>query len=305
MARIIFHKQKPSDKLGVCLVRFAFRFKAARERYNFKFKYFFTNTLSKNYRYGRKITYSFIDVGGAKSETVYYADQKPEFALIHLHGGAYVSGYNDSYRKVAKKYLMTNKKLKIYSLCYSLAPENPFPIALHEAVELYKHLLGSGFSEKKIIVAGDSAGGGLALALGQILKDKKIVLPKAIITMSAWTDFAEEGESYIKNKEKDPFFGKGTVPLDKEAYAQGHDYRNPYISPKYGCYDDFSDLLMFVGSHELIESDTIDLASKVENAIVHNFEGMFHVFPLGLRKMASSRAAWRIIDDFINKQFRS
>ncbi len=302
MARYIFHKQKLSDKFGVGLVKFAFKFKAARERYNFKFKFAFTNTLSKKYSYGKSITYDIIDINGTKTETIYYLNQESKYALIQLHGGAYVSGYNDSYRKTAKKYLKSNKNLRIYSLCYSLAPKHPFPKALEEAIDLYNYLLDNGYKSQNIIIAGDSAGGGLTLALGLALKDKKIPLPKAMITMSAWTDFAAEGMSYEKNKLNDPFFGIGTSPLPKKDYAGDMDFRHPYISPKYGDYSEFSDLLMFVGGHELIESDTLDLAEKVENAIVHDYDGMFHVFPLGFNKMASSRSAWRIINEFINNQ---
>ncbi|MFA7075313.1 MAG: alpha/beta hydrolase [Candidatus Izemoplasmatales bacterium] len=305
MAQYFFHKQKLSDRFGVSLVRFAFKFKAARERYNFKFKFAFTNTLSKKYSYGRKIDYKFIDIDGTKTETIFFKNEKSKYAIIQLHGGAYVYGYNDSYRKTAKRYLKTNRQIQVYSLCYSLAPEHPFPKALEEAIDLYKYLLNEGYSSDQIIIAGDSAGGGLALALGLAIKDRSISMPKAIITMSAWTDFLADGESYEKNKEKDPFFGKGTTPLPKEAYASKQDFRNPYVSPKYGDYSSFSDLLMFVGSHELIESDTLDLANKIENAEIHNYEGMFHVFPLGFNKMASSRSAWRVIDEFINKQIRS
>ena len=305
MARYVFHEQKLSDKFGVSLVRFAFKFKAAKERYNFKFKFVFTNTLSIKYSYGRKIDYKFIDVEGTKTESIFYVDELPKYALIQLHGGAYVSGYNDTYRKVAKKYLKINRNLRVYSLCYSLAPKHPFPKALEESVALYKYLLNEGYEPKNIIIAGDSAGGGLSLALALRLKDLSIPLPKAIITMSAWTDFLAKGESYEKNKHKDPFFGKGTIPLDKEAYAKEEEFANPYVSPMYGDYQNFSDLLMFIGGDELVESDTMDLGKKVDNAIVHNFSGMFHVFPLGFNKMASSKEAWKIIKEFINKQLES
>ena len=305
MARYIFHKQKLSDKFGVGLVKFAFKFKAARERINFKFKLAFTNTLSKNYSYGKNITYDIIDINGTKTETIYYLNQESQYALMQLHGGAYVSGYNDSYRKTAKKYLESNQNLRVFSLCYSLAPKHPFPKALEEAIDLYNYLLDNGYRPENIIIAGDSAGGGLTLALGLALKDKNIPLPKAMITMSAWTDFAAEGTSYEKNKFKDPFFGVGTTPLPKKDYTGDNDFRHPYISPKYGDFTDFCDLLMFVGGHELIESDTLDLAGKVDNATVHDYDGMFHVFPLGFNKMASSRSAWRIIDEFINNQIGS
>lgn len=304
MAGYVFHKQRFSDKIGVGLVRFAFKFKAARERYNYKFKFAFTNTLSKKYSYGKKIYYEIIEIDGVKTEVISYKGEPSKYALVQLHGGAYVSGYNDTYRKVAKKYLQSNINLKVFSLRYSLAPKYPYPKALEESVQLYQYILNQGFNPNEVIFAGDSAGGGLALALGLKLKEMKIPLPKAMITMSPWTDLADEGESHIKNKDLDPFFGKGTIPLDKYAYAKDNDLKNPFISPKYGDYSDFSELLMFVGSHEMIESDTIDLKSKIENGIIHEFEGMFHVFPLGFNKMASSKEAWKLIYEFINKQMR-
>jgi len=302
MSKYYYHKQKCSDKFGVSLVRFGFKFKAARERYNFKFRYIFTNTLSDNYKYSKDIDFQTISVGDASVETINYKNQEIKYALIHLHGGAYVSGYNDTYRKVAKKYLGSNHNLKVYSLDYSLAPIHPFPKALNETIDLYRYLLEIGFSSQNVIIAGDSAGGGLSLALGLALKDQKIDLPKAMVVMSPWTDLAETGRSYRENKDKDPFFGKGTLPLDKVAYAGDNSLKHPYISPKYGNFTNFSNLLMIVGSDELILSDTLDIGLELPNAIIHSFEGMFHVFPLGFNKMASSRTAWKIIYKYINQQ---
>jgi epsilon-lactone hydrolase len=177
-------------------------------------------------------------------------------------------------------------------------PKHPFPKALEEAVELYQYLLDSRFSSQQILVAGESVSGGLALASGQICKERNMPLPKAMTTTSVLTDLAAEGESYQKNCEVVPFFGKGTVSLDKKAYTQDYDLHNPKISPKYGDYKDFSDLLMFVGSNELIESDTLDLGLKIENATIHNFEGIFHIFPLGFNKMVSSRKAGKLIKTY-------
>ena len=113
MARIIYHKQKLSDKFGVSLVRFAFKFKAAKERYNFRFKYIFTNQLSENYNFGKNIEKSVLDINGIKTEVIKRRNETPKFALIQLHGGAYVSGLNDSYRRVAKRYLKIHPKLEV------------------------------------------------------------------------------------------------------------------------------------------------------------------------------------------------
>ncbi|MCK5731942.1 MAG: alpha/beta hydrolase fold domain-containing protein, partial [Tenericutes bacterium] len=193
--------------------------------------------------------------------------------------------------------------LKVVSPIYSLAPEKPFPNAFNEVITLYKHLLKQGYKSENIIIAGDSAGGGLAIAVSHYLRDNAIPLPKALITMSAWTNLAMNGESHESNKYIDPMFGVGSEPLDINAYVREHDVLNPYISPLYGNYDQFTDMLMFVGGAEIILSDTLDVAeeAKANNEVfVHNFLGMFHVFPFGYRKMASSKKAWEIIQNYIN-----
>jgi len=123
--------------------------------------------------------------------------------------------------------------------------------------------------------------------------------------MSAWTNLAMNGESHESNKYIDPMFGFGSEPLDVEAYTGKYDVLNPYISPLYGNFDYFTDMLMFVGGAEIILSDTLDVAEvakKNNEIIVHNFLGMFHVFPFGYRKMASSKKAWEIIQDYIDKK---
>jgi acetyl esterase/lipase len=203
--------------------------------------------------------------------------------------------------------LRCKDNFKIFSPLYSLAPEKPFPHAFNEVILLYKHLLKIGYKSKNILLAGDSAGGGLALAVTLYLRDNKIPLPKGIITISAWTNLAMNGVSHEKNKYVDPMFGVGSVPLNVKAYTQDNDVTNPYISPVYGDYSSFTDLLMFVGGNEIIESDTLDIAEKAKETnevYVHEFLGMFHAFPFGFNKMASAKTAWKIIKDYINYKLK-
>ena len=196
--------------------------------------------------------------------------------------------------------------MKVFSPIYSLAPEKPYPHALHEVVAVYQYVLNQGFKADHIMIVGDSAGGGLAIAVTLYLRDHHIPLPKALITMSAWTNLAMDGESHIKNYPVDPMFGEGSKPLDVLAYTQDYDVRTPYISPKYGDFSKFTDMCMFVGGDEIIESDTLDVAELVKvnhEVYVHDFDGMFHVFPFGFHVMASSRKAWKIIKKYIHKKF--
>lgn len=301
------YSQKPSDKFGVSLMTEAQKLNFIKYRKEVNIKFVYTSGLSKNYHYPRDIVHEVIDIDGLTVECIFRSMDKVKFALIQLHGGAYITGFNDTYRKSARKYLRCGKSLKIFSPRYSLAPTHPFPAALNETVLLYNYLLKEGYKPENIIIAGDSAGGGLAIATTLFLRDNNIPLPKALITMSAWTNLGMDGESHHANMYVDPMFGVGSLPLNVKAYTQDHDVKNPYISPAYGEFTEFCDMLMFVGGNEIIESDTLDVARKASatNEIqVHDFQGMFHVFPFGFNMMASSKAAWRIIKEYINDKLR-
>jgi epsilon-lactone hydrolase len=304
MGKIINHQQSRSDKLIVTLLKQAAKLYLVRDRADVHFKLIFTNELSENYKYSRGIKFETIDVSGCKVEVISKKKSIQKYALMHLHGGAYVLNYNDTYRKAAKKYLNFKDNLTVFSPIYSLAPKHPFPEALNDAVNVYKHMLQMGYKPENIMFAGDSAGGGLSIATGLYLKENNLPLPKAMITLSPWTDLTQTGKSWEDNKFNDPLFGEGTNPLNVKAYTGDNDLYNPLISPKYGDFEDFCNLLMIVGGHEVILSDTLDVAEKVDNAIVHEFAGMFHVFPLAFNKMKSARIAWKIMKKYLNENLK-
>lgn len=153
---------------------------------------------------------------------------------------------------------------------------------------------------------GDSAGGGLALALCLYLRDYDIRLPRGIITMSAWTDLTKSGESYQENFEIDPIFGGTKNSLVyKEGYYKDSDPENPYISPINGDYHGFPPMLMQVGEYEMLLSDTLTVAEKARKAGVpvkeHMYNGMFHVFQMGLLLYPEAKEAWIEVGRFIRK----
>lgn len=301
------HEQKSSDKFGVSLIKLASSISTVREHGAVDFKRLYSSKLSDDFKYPKGIVRETIDFMNIKVESIRKKNALDKYAIIHLHGGAYVLDFNDTYRRVAKKYLSLHQDLTVFSLIYSLAPKHPFPAALDESVGFYKYLLEKGFKSENIIIVGDSAGGGLAIATALFLRDSAIPLPKALITMSPWTNLAMNGKSHIENRHLDPLFGEGTKPLNVLAYTRRHSLTNPYISPKYGDYTSFTDMLMFVGGNELILSDTLDVADAAKDTnevIVHNFLGMFHVFPLGFNKMHSSKTAWNIIKKYILEKLR-
>ncbi len=309
MLDIKMQKHSIRGSLARQLLRIASRIPGIINGEDVDFGRLYTNRLTDSFKYPRKITNEWIDVGKARMEKIAYRDQKAKYCILQLHGGAYVYGYNDTYRRSALKYLHMHDEIAVFSLDYRLAPKNPYPAALEDAYAAYLRLIESGFSPESIILVGDSAGGGLALALGLYLRDNGLALPRAIVTMSAWTDLAAEGESYVRNKSLDPYLGETLKSLDVHAYAGNHDLHDPYISPAYANYHGFTDLMMHVGSYEVIESDTITVAKKADDAgndvEVTIYNGMFHVFQLAFGLIPEARKAWKEIRKYIRSRFGS
>jgi acetyl esterase/lipase len=223
--------------------------------------------------------------------------------ILQLHGGGYIGPMKNIYRTFAVMYSKASKGASVLTIDYRVAPENPFPAALEDAIEAYNWLLENEYTSKEIVIVGDSAGGGLALALCLYLRDNKMKLPKGIVTMSAWTDLTCEGESYTRNYEIDPLFGntKDSMIFDS-AYIGENDVRNPYISPIFGEFTGFPPILLQVGSYEMLLSDTIDVAKKIKKEggkiKLSVYEGMFHVFQMSKLLIPESRQAWQEIEQF-------
>lgn len=224
--------------------------------------------------------------------------------LLQLHGGGYIGAMRNAYRNFAVLYSEAGLGLKVLTIDYRVAPEHPYPAALLDAVAALDWLLAQGYTEEQIIVAGDSAGGGLALALCMYLKDIGRPLPAGLIAMSPWTDLTASGPSYVENYEKDPLFGntRDSLIYNKD-YVGEQDPRNPYISPLFGDYEGFPPMLLQVGSVEMLLSDSVSVADKAKAAgckvRLTVYEGMFHIFQMAMKLMPESRAAWSEIGRFL------
>lgn len=217
--------------------------------------------------------------------------------IIQLHGGGYYGPLHNIYRDMAALYIEVSDGMPVLNVDYRVAPENPYPAALNDAVLTYQWVLERGYEASKVMVVGDSAGGGLALALGHYLKDHNLPMPAGFVTMSAWTDLAVTGESYEKNFDKDPIFGgtKDSLVFQNEYYRLDSP-TNPYVSPLYGDFTGFPPMLMQVGELEMLLSDTLSVAEKAKEADclvkLHVYEGMFHDFQMGLLYYPESKTAW-------------
>lgn len=226
--------------------------------------------------------------------------------ILQLHGGGYIGRMRNAYRDFAVQYAKLSKDRGVLSVDYRVAPQYPFPAALEDARAAFGWLRDRGLKAEQIIIAGDSAGGGLALALAMYLRDRKEDLPKKLVLMSPWTDLTASGESYETNYEKDPLFGNTRESMIyRDDYYVGRDPGDPYISPLFGNFGGLPPMLFQVGSIEMLLSDSISAAEKAKAAgcevTLSVYEGMFHVFQLGMKKMRESRQAWQEVDEFVNR----
>jgi acetyl esterase/lipase len=225
--------------------------------------------------------------------------------VLQLHGGGYIGKVVNAHRSFAKNYSDMRGGMKCFLVDYRVAPKHPYPAALEDAYQAYRFLLGLGYEGRQIILAGDSAGGGLCLALCAYLRDKKQPMPAAAVLMSPWTDLTASGASYEENYTKDPLFGntRESMIYNGEYYGT-HNPAEPYISPLFGDFTGFPPMLFQAGSVEMLLSDTTEAVKKAREAGCEVketiYEGMFHVFQMALNRLPESERAWQEAADFIN-----
>ena len=224
--------------------------------------------------------------------------------ILQLHGGGYIGAIYNTYYNVATYYSEAADGICVLSPDYRVAPEHPYPAALEDALASYQWLLDHGYKGNQIILAGDSAGGGLAMALTMYLRDHDMPMPCGLVAMSPWTDLTASGESYTLNYELDPLFGntKESMIFIND-YPGKHDKKDPYISPIYGNFRNFPPMLIQVGSTEMLLSDSVTAASMADIAGVEVrlsiYDDMFHVFQLSGKILPEQKRAWEEVEQFL------
>ena len=228
-----------------------------------------------------------------------------DHVILQLHGGGYMGAVRNAYYVFAGLYNEVSHGCNVLTPDYRVAPEHPYPAALEDAVASYQWLLDKGYYGEQIIVAGDSAGGGLAMGLCRYLKDHHMPMPGGVVAMSPWTDLTASGESYETNYERDPLFGTTKDSLIYvNDYAGDHDKMDCYISPLFGDFRGFPPMLIQVGSLEMLLSDSVSVAAKAREQGIRVrlsiYEGMFHVFQMAYLNIPESKKAWAEVGKFID-----
>ena len=227
--------------------------------------------------------------------------------ILYLHGGAYALGSTDIHREFVAR-LARATKMRALAINYRLAPEHPFPAALEDATSVYRWLSSQGFDPSQIIIAGDSAGGGLTLATLVALRDAGEPLPAGAVCISPWTDLALTGAS-IQNKAKaDPILAPDDLEMYARYYAGEHELTSPLISPLYADLKGLPPLLIQVGTDEILLDDAVRCADKARKASVdvtlEIWDEMFHIFQM-VWFLAETKNAIRHIAEFVSQRLTS
>jgi acetyl esterase/lipase len=223
-----------------------------------------------------------VDAGGVPAEWVVATGVRSGRALLYFHGGAYQIGSPATIRHLVAL-LSGAARARVLSVAYRLAPEHPFPTAIEDALAAYRWLLASGIDPAQVAVAGDSAGGGLALGALVALRDAGEPMPAAAVLLSPWTDLALTGESLRTRAAMDMLIKQDGMAEAAALYLAGADPRHPYASPLYADLRGLPPLLIHVGDAEVILDDSTRLAARAREAGVavslEIWDEMPHVFP--------------------------
>lgn len=211
------------------------------------------------------VTCTPVDAGGVSAEWSVAAGVDEAKVVLYVHGGGYVMGSAGSHRDMTGR-LSKAAGARVLSLNYRLAPEHPFPAPVDDAVAAYRWLLAQGISPGNIAVAGDSAGGGLAIATLLSLRDAGEPLPAAGIGISPWVDMEGTGESMTTRAAVDPVVQKEGLLGMAKLYLGDADPKSPLAAPLHADLGGLPPLLLQVGDAETLLDDSTRLAEKARAA---------------------------------------
>lgn len=235
-----------------------------------------------------------IDANGVAAEWSLAPRSDRSKVLLFFHGGGYCSGSIVSHRGMVTE-AGRAARARTLAVGYRLAPEHPFPAAIEDARSAYRFLLDQGFAPSKIAIAGDSAGGGLTLALMTSVRDAREPLPACAWLVSPWVDLRMTGASLAEKAASDPLISKSYLEELASAYLAGADPTNPLVSPLHADLAGLPPLLVQVGSAETLLDDAVRIARRAGAADVRvNLEiwpHMIHAWHLWAAQLEAGRRA--------------
>jgi monoterpene epsilon-lactone hydrolase len=227
----------------------------------------------------------------------------PDACVLYLHGGGYVIGSCNTHRPVAS-HLACRTGLPVLLVDYRLAPEHPYPAAVDDALTAYEWLLARGFAPGRIVVAGDSAGGGLTLATLLALRDRGRPQPALGVPISPWTDLTLSGESMTSMADRDPMVHRAGLQRMADWYVAGCAPTEPLVSPLFADPTGLPPLLIHVGEVETLRDDAVRFGARATEAGVdvtlEVWPEMIHVWHVFGPDVPESEAGVARIAEFIS-----
>lgn len=247
-----------------------------------------------------------LDANGVSCRWVMGAGARRARVILYLHGGGYQIGSAISHHNVMAR-LSQASRCHVLGVNYRLAPEHRFPAPIDDVLAAYQWLLDQGIQPSNIAFCGDSAGGGLAIAVLVALRDRRMPLPAAAATMSPWVDLEATGNSYVTHADSDPVTQRAMIALMAKTYmGKTADLRDPLASPIHANLAGLPPLLIQVGEREVLLDDARTLAQRAQAAgvMVHFkiWDGMIHTFQLFAGRLQEADAAIREVGEFLNEK---
>ncbi|GCE28100.1 hypothetical protein KDA_35840 [Dictyobacter alpinus] len=242
-------------------------------------------------------------VGDCPAEWVIPPNALLDRAILYLHGGAYIGGSLTLHRGLVSR-IAASSRVQVLNLSYRLAPEHPYPAALEDATSAYQWLLTHGVDAHHLLIAGDSAGGGLAAALLVTLRDSHLPQPAGAAFLSPWTDLSDTERSWERREASDLLLTPSSLHRGALHYLGTHSPHMPLASPVYADLHGLPPLFIQVGGNELLLDDIHAFARHAEEAgvtvQVEEWPGMFHVWQMMAATLPEAQRALEHLGHFID-----
>lgn len=247
-----------------------------------------------------------VTAGGVPCEWVEAPGAEGERVIHYVHGGGYVIGNIAGYREFGGR-LSRAARARVLNVEYRLAPEAPHPAAVDDSLAAYRWLLDQGVDPAKLVIAGDSAGGGLTVATMLAARDAGLPLPACAVCLSPWTDLTQSGRSMVERAELDPLVSPEMLGQMAGHFLGGRDAaQTPLASPHFADLSGLPPVLIQVGTSEVLYDDSARLAEQINaaggNATLEPWEDMIHIFQIFAPMLPEGQQAIERIGEFVLEQ---
>jgi monoterpene epsilon-lactone hydrolase len=262
------------------------------------------DTLTSQFQPAEDVRCEAVDTGGVPGEWITTPEAAHERVVYYLHGGGYVMGSINTHRELISR-ISRAAGARALAIDYRLAPENPFPAAVEDCTAAYRWLLSTGVDPARLVIAGDSAGGGLTVDTLVALRDAGDPLPAAAVCLSPWVDLEQVGESMTTKAEVDPLIQREVGVRWAKVYLGDVHPHTPLAAPLYADLRGLPPLLIQVGTEEALLDDSTRLAERAKSAGVdveiEVWDDMIHVWQFFAAMLPEGQQAIDRIGEFIRK----